>query len=121
MKFRGLPQIKDSKTWQMLGRDFQVVFRRIKCFIGIFILYENGSFSLQKDQKILNKKLIENRRRRQKHKQSQTVCKIILVKVRWKNEKKRKLQDAPATSFGNVAASNSNQYQHCLESKVILR
>ena len=51
LKFRGLPQIKGSKKWQLLGRDFQVVFHRIKCFIGIFILYKNGSFSLQKKQK----------------------------------------------------------------------
>ena len=51
MKFRGLPQIKGGKKWQMLGRDFQVVFRRIKCFIGIFILYKKGSFSSQKIKK----------------------------------------------------------------------
>ena len=87
MKFRGLPQIKGSKKWQMLGRDFQVVFHRIKCFSVIFIFDENGSFSSQKNSKLINQKIDWKSTQKQKHKQSQTVCKIILVKVRWKIKK----------------------------------
>ena len=44
------------------------------------------------------------------------LTKSLLVRVSWR-VKKRTLQDAPATSFGNSAKSSSNQWQRCLEKK----
>ena len=38
MKIGSVPQIKGSKKRQLLGRDFHVVFQRIKSFVVIYIL-----------------------------------------------------------------------------------
>ena len=52
MNFWGLPQIKGSKKWQLLGRDFQVVFHRIKPVIVIYMFFiKTEAFPYKKKQK----------------------------------------------------------------------
>ena len=60
MKFIGLPQIKGSKKWQMLCRDFQVVFLRIKSLIVFYILKKTEYYPYKKTKVI--KKIIEGPR-----------------------------------------------------------